>query len=192
MNWLAHENVGGFFTGHQSLVTSHRCAPGPFCRRKILRVLAVAAMLCAICLARPSRARGQVFEVTGGSSSLLNAEGGSLTVHAEDYTARVDLGYFGKPSLGFYFSHPFQAGVLGAGDQQIPFVLPTDLFDQSFYFMARGMSFSRVVPDGRLFVFAGATSDGFFAPFLNIARTDTPSGAIFYEKELSPTLRFFS
>jgi hypothetical protein len=149
-------------------------------------------MLCAICLAWPNRTIGQVFEVTGGSSSLLNAEGGSLTVHAEDYTARVDLGYFGKPSLGFYFSHPFQAGVLGAGDQQIPFVLPTDLFDQSFYFMARGMSFSKVVPDGHLFAFAGATSDGFFAPFLNIARTDTPSGAIFYEKQLSPKLRLFS
>ena len=151
MNWPAHEKVGGAFTGHQSLVTGQRCAPGSFDRSEILRALAVLAMLCAVCLAWPNRRTraGQVFEMTGGSSSLLNAEGGSLTVHAEDYTARVDLGYFGKPSLGFYFSHPFQGGVLGAGDQQIPFVLPTDLFDQSFYFMARGMSLSRVVPDGQ-------------------------------------------
>ena len=34
--------------------------------------------------------------------------------------------------------------------------------------------------------------DGYFAPFLNVARNDTPAGAIFYEKQLSPTLRFFS
>ena len=191
MNWLAHEAVGKFYTSHQSLVTSHGLTRKPL-PGKFLRALAIAAMLCALCVVWPSRAAAQVFEMTGGSSSLLNAEGGSLEVHAEDYTARVDLGYFGKPSLGFYFSHPFQAGVLGAGDQQIPFVLPTDLFDRSFYFLARGMSFSRAVPDGRLFVFAGATSNGFFAPFLNIARTDTPSGAIFYEKQLSPALRFVS
>ncbi len=165
--------------------------PGVF-RRRFLGALPVAALLCAMCLVWPARAAGQVFEVTGGASSLLDAEGGSLTVHAEDYTARVDLGYFGRPSLGFFFSHPFQAGTLGAGDEQVPFVLPTDLFDHSFYFLARGMSFARTVPDGRLFVFAGTTTDGYFAPFLNVARADTPSGAVFYEKQLSSSVRFFS
>lgn len=149
-------------------------------------------MLCLLCLVCPGRATGQVFQMTGGASSLLNAEGGSLEVHAENYTARIDLGYFGKPSLGFYFSHPFKSGVLGTGDQQVPFALPTDLFDHSYYFLARGVSFSRNVQDGRLFVFGGTTSNGFFAPFLNIARADTPSGAVFYEKQLSPALRFVS
>jgi hypothetical protein len=159
--------------------------------RRFLRAFAI-AIVCAICLAWPHRADGQVFQLAGGSSSLLNAEGGSVEVHAENYTGRLDLGYLGRPSLGFFLSRPYKTAVLGAGDQQIPFVLPTDLFDHSFYFLGRGVSLTRNVGDSRLFVFAGTTADGYFAPFLNVARIDTPSGAIFYEKQISPTLRFFS
>ena len=151
-----------------------------------------AAIVCAIALVCSRPAAGQVFELTGGSSSLLNAEGGSFEVHAANYTGRIDLGYLGRPSLGFAFSRPYKKSLIGAGDQQIPFVLPTDLFDHSFYFLGRGMSLSRKATGGNLFLFAGATSNGFFVPFLNIARSDTPAGAIFYERQLSPTLRFFS
>ncbi len=164
---------------------------GPGALRKVSRAIPI-TIVCVMCLAWPHRAEGQVFRLTGGSSSLLDAEGGSLEVHAADYTGRIDLGYLGRPSLGFFFSRPYKTSLLGAGDQQIPFVLPTDLFDQSFYFLGRGLSLSRNVTDGHLFVFAGTTTDGFFAPFLNVARDDTPSGAIFYEKKLSPTLRFVS
>jgi len=156
----------------------------------ILRTVTVCVF--AIVFGWPHPAAGQVFHLTGGSSSLLNAEGGSLEVHANNYTARIDLGYLGRPGLGFFLSRPYKTSVLGAGDQQIPFVLPTDLFDSSFYFLGRGVSLTRKVAGTRLFVFAGATTDGYFAPFLNVARTDKPSGAIFYEKQLSPSLRFFS
>ena len=153
-----------------------------------LRIL----MLCAIALACAHTAAGQVFELTGGSSSLLNAQGGSLEVHAANYSGRIDLGYLDKPSLGFFFSRPFKDSILGAGDQQIGFLLPTDLFDRSFYFLGRGMSLSRNVPGGKLFAFAGTTSNGYSAPFLNVARNDTLASAIFYERQLSPSLRFFS
>ena len=161
--------------------------------RRFPRASAGLAIVCAILSsAWPHPAAGQVFQLTGGSSSLLDAEGGSLEIHANNYTARIDLGYLGRPSLGFFLSRPYKTSILGAGDQQIPFVLPTDLFDHSFYFLGRGVSLTRNVGDSRLFVFAGTTTDGYFAPFLNVARNDTPSGAIFYEKQLSPTLRFFS
>ena len=148
------------------------------------------ACLFAFCWPRP--ADGQVFVLNGGSSSLLNAEGGSVEVRAENYTGRIDLGFLGRPSLGFSFARPFGSSLLDAGDQQIPFLLPTDLFDHSFYFLARGLSLLHTANDGRLFVFAGATSDGYFAPFFTVARSDTPAGAIFYEKKLSPSVRFFS
>jgi hypothetical protein len=157
---------------------------------RILRTVTVCVF--AIVFGWPHPAAGQVFQLTGGSSSLLDAEGGSVEVHANHYTARIDLGYLGRPSLGFFLSRPYKTAVLGAGDQQIPFVLPTDLFDSSFYFLGRGMSLTRNVAGSRLFVFAGATTDGYFAPFLNVARADKPSGAIFCEKQLSPSLRFFS
>ena len=149
-------------------------------------------IFCAIALfcSRPSVA--QVFQLTGGSSSLMNAEGGSLEVHGGNYSGRIDLGYLDRPSLGFFFSHPYNNYLLGGGDQQIPFLLPTDLFDRSFYFQARGLSLAEKTADGRLFLFAGATSNGYTAPFLNVARDDTPAGSLFYERQLSPTVRFFS
>src|SRR5260370_27380135 len=93
--------------------------------QKALRV----GMLCAVALVCSGPAAGQVFELTGGSSSLLNAEGGSLEVHAANYTGRIDLGYLGRPSLGFSFLRPYKKSLIEVGDQQIPFVLPTDLFD---------------------------------------------------------------
>src|SRR5579863_10535259 len=158
--------------------------------RRFPRALLV-AIVCVICLAWPNRAEGQVFQLAGGSSSLLGAEGGSIEIHASDYTARIDLGYLGGPRLGFFLSRQYKTSVIGAGDQQIPFVLPTDLFDNSFYFLGRVLSLTQPVENGHLFVFAGTTTDGYFAPFLNVARNDTPSGGIFYEKQLSPTLRFF-
>jgi hypothetical protein len=152
-----------------------------------------AAIVCAIALVCSLPAAAQVFELTGGSSSLLDAEGGSLEVHAANYTGRIDLGYIGRPSLGFYFTRPYKNSQIGAGDQQIPFLLPTDLFDHSYYFLGRGMSLSRkLTNNGKLFLFAGTTSDGYFAPFLSVARNDTVASAIFYEKQLSRSLRFFS
>jgi hypothetical protein len=164
---------------------------GPGGTRMLPRALRV-VIVFAIALICSRPATGQIFELTGGSSSLLNAEGGSLEVHAPNYSGRIDLGYLGRPSLGFSFSRLFKRSLIGVGDQQIQFLLPTDLFDHSFYFIGRGMSVSRKMTDGSLFVFAGTTSNGYFAPFLNVARSDTPASAIFYERQLSSSLRFFS
>lgn len=151
-----------------------------------------AVLVCALALAWARGAAAQAFAVTGGASSLLDAEGGSLQVDAGNYAGRLDLGYFDKPSVGFSFEHLFGQYLLGVGDRQIPFVLPTDIFDHSYYFLARGASISEKFSGGSLFVFAGETTDGYYAPFLNVARNDTPAGVIFYEKQLTPHLRFFS
>jgi len=164
---------------------------GPGATRMLPRALRV-VIVFAIALICSRPATGQIFELTGGSSSLLNAEGGSLEVHAPNYSGRIDLGYLDRPSLGFSFSRPFKRSLIGVGDQQIQFLLPTDLFDHSFYFIGRGMSVSRKMTDGSLFIFAGTTSNGYFAPFLNVARSDTPANAVFYERQLSSSLRFFS
>lgn len=150
------------------------------------------AFVCAFALAWARGTPGQAFVITGGASTLVDAEGGSLEVNAGSYAGRIDLGYFGKPSLGFFFERPIGRYLFGAGDQQIPFLLPTDIFDHSFSFLGRGGSLSEKFSNGNLFVFAGTTANGFYTPFLNITRADTPAGAIFYEKQLTPTLRFFS
>src|SRR3989442_7836555 len=55
-------------------------------------------MFCAFWLlagARPAAA--QVLELSGGSSSLFNAHGGSVGFRGRNYAGRFDVGLFGKP-----------------------------------------------------------------------------------------------
>lgn len=138
-------------------------------------------------------ARAQVIQATGGTSNLFNASGGSLEFRSPTFTDRFDLGYAGRFRTGFSMVRKFQGGLMDLGDQTIIFDLPTDIFDQTHYFLGRGAGYSR--GDGgdyKLFVFAGATANGFFTPFLNVAAIDTPTFALFFQTRLSPKWRFYS
>jgi hypothetical protein len=153
-------------------------------------------MLFALCLFLEPLgmplAGAQVLQATGGTSTLFNASGGSLEIRGPQFTNRIDLGYVGGFREGFSMTRPFERGILELGDQTIAFRLPTDIFDQSHYFLGRGASFSRGNDDHKLFLFAGSTTQGFFAPFLNVAAIDTPTAALFYQTAVSPTLKFSS
>jgi hypothetical protein len=137
-------------------------------------------------------ASAQVIQIGGGSSSLLEAYGGSFELQAGESTGRFDLGVLGQPEIGFSYSRPFHGWNLTAGDQSIPFVLPTDLFNQSYYFLGRGVRLQDRHKHDRLLVYAGTTSMGFRTPFLNVARSERGVGLVFYERQLSPTTRFCS
>jgi hypothetical protein len=156
--------------------------------RRELRTLLGALTLAAMA-ATP--APGQVFEMGGGASSLFRAEGGSVHVYGSSYSARVDVGVFGKPRLGFLLDTPFRGYSWGLGDQTFSFPLATDLFNSSFLY-GRGLSASRKNERSSLLVFVGATSSQFYVPFFNVARADTPIGLVFYERQIRPSLRFFS
>jgi hypothetical protein len=123
---------------------------------------------------------------------MFEAHGASLEVRSPNYTGRFDFGYIDGPIVGFSLLHLYRGALINAGDQQIALVFPTDLFDRSYYFFGRGVSILRKNENSRLFVFAGESSTGFWAPFLNAARTESPAAAIFYEKQISPSLRWFS
>jgi hypothetical protein len=161
--------------------------------RKYKALRMVLAMLCGLggCgIAFPVRA--QVIQATGGTSNLFNATGGSLELRGPNFTDQFDLGYAGKIRTGFSIIRGFQGGIAHIGDQTVSFILPTDIFDQSHYFLGRGAGFSRNLADGKLFVFAGATANGFFTPFLNVAALDTATFALFYERKLTPHWRLYS
>jgi hypothetical protein len=145
-----------------------------------------------MCLVLGPPAHGQAFVLTGGSSSMFAAHGASTEVRTPGYTGRFDFGYTGGPSLGFSLLHMYHGVLFDAGDQEIRLLFPTDLFDRSYYFLGRGLSALRKNKQERLFVFAGATSTGFWAPFLNVAHTESLTTAIFYERKISPSLRWFS
>ncbi len=157
---------------------------------RILRTLAFS--LLYLFLAVPPAA-AQVFELNGGTSSLYDATGGSVGFRTPHYAGHVDLGIFGSQlRYGFYFAEPFRSYTLGLGDQPVRFVLPTDLFNNSYYFLGRGASMERKGPLSHIFFFVGATSTNFYVPFLSVAQPNTPTGLFFYERRLSPKWRFFS
>src|SRR6266496_6312974 len=101
-------------------------------------------------------ASAQVFRVQGGTSTLLNAEGGSVEFKAPNYDGSVGLGYFdGRFRYGAETRRRFHRYTLLAGDEPVPFSLPTDVFDASHYFSARGIGVTRRDADGSFYAFAG-------------------------------------
>jgi len=139
------------------------------------------------------RAEAQVFRVQGGTSTLLNAEGGSLEFKAPNYDGSVGLGLFdGHFEYGAETRRLFHGYTVLAGDESVPFTLPTDIFDSSHYFSARGIGATRKYADGTFYAFAGTTSTWLGTGFFNAATSDDPVGMFFYERKVSDRLRFFS
>ena len=138
---------------------------------------------------------GQVFELQAGSSSLFRAHGGSLAVHGASYNGRVGLGFDGverELRLGLSLETPSRGLTWRLGDQFVPFILPTDLFNRSYQFPARGVGAAKETERSRLFVFGGATSTGFHTPFFQAAEAQTTTALLFYERQLGARLRLFS
>src|SRR6266571_6408418 len=152
------------------------------------RALMVLAMLLLA-----GRASAQVFRVQGGTSTLLNAEGGSVEFKAPNYDGSVGLGFFdGRFRYGAETRYLFHGYTVLAGDESVPFMLPTDVFDASHYFSARGIGATRKDDDGRFYAFAGTTSTWLGTGFFNAASSDDPVAMFFYERKINDQLKFFS
>ena len=156
-------------------------------RPQVQCALLMAAMLLA------GRANSQVFRVQGGTSTMLNAQGGSVEFKAPKYDGSVDLGYFeGHVRYGAENHYRFQRFTLLTGDENVPFVLPTDVFDASHYFSVRGIGATHKSSTGMYYVFAGTTSTWLGTGLFNAATSDDPAGMLFYERKINNHLKFFS
>jgi hypothetical protein len=137
--------------------------------------------------------QAQVFRVQGGMSTLLNAQGGSVEFKAPKYDGIVGLGLFdGKPELGAQARFLTHGYTVIAGDDSVPFLLPTDIFDGSHYFSARGLGAQRISADQSMYFFAGTTSTWLGTGFFNAATSNDPVSVFFYQRRLSKNLIFFS
>lgn len=132
---------------------------------------------------------GQVFEVNGGSSSLYQAEGGTLTARASSYSASIGAGVVaGRFVGGANLTKMIGRSTFILGDDYIRFLLPTDVFDTSHYLIAQGMGVKTNFSNMDIFAFAGATSTNFNSPFFEGARAENPAGILFLKKQLAPGL----
>lgn len=136
---------------------------------------------------------GQVLKLQGGSSTLLNADGGSVEFKAPHYAGNMGLGvYNGNFQFGAVVRYPIHQYTVTAGDDSILFDLPTDWFDGTHYFMARGAEVSHIGQVSSVRLFLGTSSTGFSTGFFQAARSNDPTALFFYDRRLSPNLRFTS
>jgi len=138
-------------------------------------------------------AQAQVFKVQGGSSTLMNADGGELEFKSPVYEGSVGAGFangtFGFGATTRYKYHDY---TLTGGDDLIPFSLPTDLFDDNHYFSARGFGVSRSNAQQGFYALAGTTTTWYGSGFFQSAQSNTPVGILFFQRVLRPDLRFVS
>jgi hypothetical protein len=136
----------------------------------------------------------QVIEAGGGTSSLYQAGGGSITVHAPNYDLTMGAG-----TIDGHFLEGMQlvkaaphGGKYIFGDARIPFELPTDIFDTSHFILARGVGLNTFHANSDIFAFAGATATDYNSPLFDGAKAADAAGIFFLKKNINPHWQFFS
>jgi hypothetical protein len=149
--------------------------------------------LIAVLLVLATSAHTQVFRVQGGISTMFNAEGASLDVKGPNYDTNFGAGFLdGRFVLGGFVRSQRGSYTILSGDNNVSFSLPTDVFDTTHYFSARGFGVSRTTSSGGFYGFLGMTSTWFGTGFFQAAQSDTPVGVLFYDRRLKPDLHFYS
>lgn len=139
-----------------------------------------------------TRSAAQVVQLSGGSSSLMETQGGSVQVDSENLHSTFGLGWHDGLRTGFLGESTFGGTKVSLGDEIIPFVLPTDVFDSSYYLWGRGVGLRRPIGGGDALFFAGYTSESLNTPFLNTATPDDPIAAFFYRHPIGAKFKFSS
>ncbi|HXU18197.1 MAG TPA: hypothetical protein VN708_24030 [Terriglobales bacterium] len=156
-------------------------------RAQAQRALLIATLMIA------TGSSAQVFRVQGGTSTMLDAQGGSVEFKAPNYDGSIGIGYYnGQVMFGGETRYKYHDYTFLAGDDSVRFDLPTDVFDHSHYFSARGAGFTRSEHDRSLYAFAGTTSTWLGTGFFNAATIDRPVAILFYQRKLKDNLRLFS
>jgi len=133
-----------------------------------------------------ARLHGQVFVVSGGSSSLYEAQGGTITAKGESYNASVGAGVIdGQVVGGANLTKVIGSSTYIFGDDYIRFVLPTDIFDSSHYLVAAGAGVKTELWSTDVFAFGGATSNSFASPLFQGFKAESPAGILFLKKRLN-------
>ena len=149
--------------------------------------------LLVVLLLITAGASAQVFRVQGGTSTMLDAQGGSVEFKAPNYDGSFGLGYYnGQVMFGGETRYKYHDYIVLAGDDSVHFDLPTDVFDHSHYFSARGAGIASADKDRSFYAFAGTTSTWLGTGFFNAATSESPVAIVFYQRKLKKNLRFFS
>ena len=153
----------------------------------------VLVSFATLCLNPENYVVAQVFQVGGGTSSLYQSGGGSITVRGISNNLTLGAGTFAGHVLeGAQLVKATSNAKYIVGDDRIDFHLPTDIFASSYFLLARGLGISTTRHQIDILAFAGATATEFSSPVFEGAKTDTAAGILFLKKQLSPHFQVFS
>jgi hypothetical protein len=140
-----------------------------------------------------SEARAQIFKVQGGSSTLMNADGAQVDFKSPQYEGSIGGGFVdGKFGMGVVTRYRYRGYLVTAGDDLVAFQLPTDLFDSSHYFSARGLGISHTDDQESFYALAGETSTWFGSGFFQAAQSERPVAILFFQRRITKELRVVS
>jgi hypothetical protein len=156
--------------------------------RRIAQFALTLALLLAV-----TAVQAQVFKIEGGTSTLFNADGGTVSIKGPNYDSSIGAGMFdGHFQYGVVVRSKVMGYTVTAGDDSVRFDLPTDVFESTSYFSSRGFGISREYENSSFYVFGGLTSRWLGTSFFRAARSEEPAGVIFFHHRLSDKLTFFS
>jgi len=146
-------------------------------------------LLAIFLVAAPAALRAQVFQVNGGTSSLYQADGGTISARGPSFDASAGAGVLdGKFVGGVNLTKMIGGSTYIAGSDYIHFILPTDIFDSSHYLVAMGAGVKTRLAGTNVFAFGGATSLDFSSPLFEGARAESPAGILFLNRKLGRDL----
>lgn len=136
-------------------------------------------------------ARGQVVEVSGGSSTLYQAQGAMLKLHGASFESGLSGGMAdGHFIAGSYFRRVTPKSTYTLGMQDFNFSLPTDLFSGEHRLSVVGAGVKTQVGTTRVQGFLGATSTRTDSPFVQGFSRLTGAAAVLLKTPVSSRLSF--
>ena len=164
-------------------------------QRRLRRVAYLAAQwFVAVAWVAGHQAVAQLLELNGGSSSIYQAEGGTLTLQGGAYRMDLSAGVVaGRAVAGAELLYRYKHTDVIAGTDLVHLDLPTDIFQSNHRLMGVGAGVRRKTAEGGRFeAFAGATSTRFDTPLFEGIRAEKPAAAFVMDKQLSPELKLFT
>jgi hypothetical protein len=134
-------------------------------------------------------ASGQVIQLSGGTSTLSDSSGGTLTVRGQSYTSSFGAGTIeGHAFAGAQLVKSTAKATFTLGTHSLPFNLPTDIFDSNHYLTGLGAGVTARIGDARLRGFFGETSTQFDSPFFTGATGGVTSALFSFTGNVTSTV----
>ena len=136
--------------------------------RRIYRWTMTVFLSLMILAMSAKRAKGQVYAIGGGASTLYNTQGGSVSYAQGAYTMDFGAGLMdGQFGAGGAIERHFPWGAAILGNSTMSFHLPTDLFAGGRSVYMTGVGLNVISEDRQAQLFVGAASNYFLSPLFD-------------------------